>query len=156
MKDMFKRILLSAVAAVIALASLSSCGDPHDIKLQSYNLASLTLNGLRGVDAVLALEIENPSVRIKVSDIGGELRKGDKVIARFNAEPFTLKARSTNTYSLPCTMTLDENVSLMDILSLVSKGVSDDLKVDISATGKHGPVRKTVERKDVPIKSFVK
>lgn len=153
---MLKRIVSAVAALGIVAASAASCGDPHDISLKSYDLASLTLNGLRGVDAILSLEIDNPSVRIDVSEIGGQLRKGDKPIAHFIAEPFTLKARSTQTYTLPCTITLDPGVSLMDVISIVGKGLSDDLKVDISAQGSHGPVHKTVSRSDVPLKSFVK
>lgn len=155
MKCLFKHLVSAFAVCFAAALLLCSCGDPHDIKLESYDITDISLNGLRGVNATLALEINNPSVKLKVSDIEGLVRRDGVVLANFAAEPFTIKRKSTRTYPLECMMNLDKDATLLDLLNTVKNFKTSDITVDISAVVSHGPVKKTVERQGVPIKKFL-
>lgn len=145
--------LLSALVVLTVLPV--SCGDPHDVSLESYDVTSLSLNGLRGVDAVLSLEINNPSVKMKVSNICGAVRRDSVTLASFAAEDFTLKPNCTEVYPLNCTMTLDKGVGLLDILNAVKNFKTSDITVDLSADVSHWPVKRNVVRSGIPVKKLL-
>ena len=155
MKCRFAHIVLRLSALFAALSLSASCGDPHDIKLESYDITSLALNGLRGVDASLALEINNPSVKLKVTDIEGRLCRDTTTIAYFSAEDFVLKRKCTEVYPINCTMNLDKGVTLLDVLNLVKNYKTSDILVDLSANVSHGPVKRSVVRNGIPVKKLI-
>ena len=78
-----------ALAAVLALSF--SCASYKDISVTSCEVASLSPNGLRAVDAVLSVGVHNPTVAFTLSDIAGTVRQGEDVIATFEGGPVSVE-----------------------------------------------------------------
>ena len=148
---------LLKVLALAALLALSvSCARYKDISVTSCEVSSLSPNGLRAVDAVLSVGVHNPTVAFTLSDISGTVREGESVIATFEGGPVSVERKSDQVYDLPCTLTLDESLSLFQVLNLIKKRDFSDFTVDVSGwvTLKNG-LRKKLEFNDVPVSSLL-
>lgn len=152
MSRFFKNMFL---ATVVALAVVS-CGSPKDISLQSYTVEDVSIKGMRSLGFDLALEIDNPSVKITASEIQGVVRQGPRDLITFEAEDITLSAKSTKTYVIPCVATLADGVSVMDIVSAAADRRTSDLKADISFVGKAAGIQKKVEFNDLSVAALIK
>ena len=148
---------LIKVLALAALLALSfSCASYKDISVTSCEVASLSPNGLRAVDAVLSVGVHNPTVAFTLSDIAGTVRQGENVIATCYGGPVSVDRKSDKVYDLPCTLTLDDSLSLFQVLSLIQKRDFSDFTVDVSGwvTLRNG-LRKKLEFNDVPVSSLL-
>ncbi|MBQ7750593.1 MAG: hypothetical protein IJR77_05130 [Bacteroidales bacterium] len=152
-----KRIYLILVMAVLAL-TLSGCSDlrkAKDIKVTSCGVKYVAPTSSRSVDAVLLLGIDNPSVAFTVSDVEGQVRRGEKVLGYFTAGEIELEPRTEATYELPCTAVLAEGVSVLEIFAIAMKRSYDDLAADIILRVKlRNGLGKDLEFKDMNIKGL--
>ncbi len=149
--------IFKAVLSLAALAAFAvSCGNPKDIDIVSYNVTNISVKGLRSAGADLVIEVENPSVRMKVHGIKGIVRQGDTPLATFVADDVVLAAHSTRKYVLPCVVSLDDSFSIMTVLGLLGDISSSDLKLDVSCECRAMGVRKKVERKGVSLSKLIK
>ena len=64
------RLARLLVLAVTLLAA-ASCARFQDIKVNSCSLGSVSLRGFTAADAVLDMEIDNPTMAFTISDIDG-------------------------------------------------------------------------------------
>jgi len=150
----FRNILL-----VLALVlSVSSCAITRikDISLVSTSVKYVVPTSARSMDAMLLLEIDNPSVNFNVSDVTGTLRHGDKALAHFVSGQTSVLGKSHQVYELPCTITLADGVSLMDVLIYASRrnkleGLKMD--VDLRAALKNG-MSKVLEFHEIDLSQF--
>ena len=87
----------------------------------------------------------------------GTVRDGDHVIAYLEGAPVTVEKKSDLVYELPCSVTLDENLSLFQVLSLLKNMDFEGCVVDLSAlvTLKNGR-KKKLEYNDIPVKDLMK
>ena len=148
--------LFKVLALAVLLALSFSCARYKDISVTSCEVVSLSPNGLRAVDAVLSVGVHNPTVAFTLSDIAGTVREGENVIATFEGGPVSVERKSDQEYDLPCTLTLDESLSLFQVLSIIKKRDFSAFTVDVSGwvTLKNG-LRKKLEFNDVPVSSLL-
>lgn len=153
----FKHIGIFLVAAVLAC----SCGmsKVKDISLTSVGVAYIIPTSLRSMDGKLLLGIDNPARSFAVQEISGTVRYGDKPIVNFQTGGIELAAQCEQVYELPCTVTLAEGASLLDVLVIASKQSLDGLKADVDVQGalkKNGVLRAPLKFRDLDLSQFSK
>lgn len=153
----FRHIGIFLVAALLA----SSCGlsKMKEISVTSVGVAYIVPTSSRSVDAKLLLGIDNPARSFAVQEINGLIRYQDKVIAHFVTGPLELEGKTLRDYELPCSIRLDDNSSLLEVLVIASKGSLEGLKADVDIQGalkKNGVLRAPFSFRDLDISQFKK
>ena len=128
-----KKIFLGLILVTTCVAFLSGCSKVKDIKVTSCGLESYSLKGLRSVDAVLAVGIDNPTFGFTITDLSGLVKYNGEDFATYTADSVAVDKKCSKVYDLPCSATLSEGVSLKQILSLASKGTLEGFTTDIEA-----------------------
>lgn len=135
---------------------LSGCSKFKDIKVNSLDIESISPQGMRGLSVVIAAEVDNPAVFISLSEINGCVKHSGKIIGRLTMDPFSLNARSIETYHLKARLGIDEDVSLYDLMMLTDVRTLDECTVDFSVKGTlKGGLSKTIKRTDIPLKELL-
>ena len=144
------------LAVVVMLATLTGCSSYRDIKINSVKVESLSPYGLRGAEVGLAVEIDNPTIQVKLSDIEATVEYSGKVLGNVTLDPFIMKGRTVETYHLKGKVNLDQNLTLADLMFVLNKDFVDNCLVDFNVKGKiRGGLSKTVKRNDVPLKKLI-
>ncbi len=151
----FKHIGIVLVVALLA----GSCGvsKVKQISLSSVGIAYIVPTSLRSMDAKLLLGINNPAMSFAVQEVTGTIRYQEKPLAHFSTGSIELQGKSDQVYELPCTVTLAEGASLLDLLIIASKRSLDGLKADVDIQGalrKNGVLRAPVKFRDLDISNF--
>ena len=149
-KKLVQKLSLALLCAVTLC--LAGCGDIRDLEVTSVQIESITPNGLRGVNVGLAVGIDNPAFQVGLSEIEGSLKLSGKVLGRMTMAPFVLRARSAEIYHLEASLSIEQGVTLMEILSLTDMETLNKCMVDVSvkATLKGG-VSKLLNFNDIPL-----
>lgn len=149
-KKLVQKLSLALLCAVTLC--LTGCGDIRDLEVTSVQIESITPNGLRGVNVGLAVGIDNPAFQVGLSEIEGSLKLSGKVLGRMTMAPFVLRARSAEIYHLEASLSIEQGVTLMEILSLTDMETLNKCMVDVSvkATLKGG-VSKLLNFNDIPL-----
>jgi len=152
-----KGIRWTGLLAILLVAVMTvSCNKFKEIEVTSCELSSVTPKGFRSVDAVLAVGVHNPTVSFTLSDVSGCVRNGELVIATFTGGPVTVAKKSDQVYDLPCTMMLEEGLSLFEILNLVKNKDFEGYVIDVAGTVSLAKgVKKKLEYKDLPISDLL-
>lgn len=147
---------LIVLIVTIMLVTLTGCGKFKDIKVNSVTPVNVTPHGLKGVDVELAVEIDNPAVQIKLSDMVATVNHSGKVIGTVTVDPFTMKGRTVKTYYLMARVNYAQGLSLKDMLSMIDKNFLDKCYVDITVKGKlKGGISKTIIKNNIPLKKLI-
>jgi len=93
---------------------------------------SVSPQGLRSADAVLALGIHNPIAAFTIKGLEGTVRKGEQEFARFSAADLAVDRKCTKVYLVDCNGSLARSVSLMDLLKLASTKDFEGYAIDLS------------------------
>ena len=135
MEKMKGTLLARLLAFSLLLAAAAACGRFQDIRINSCKLASAELRGFSAVDAVLDVEIDNPTMAFTVSDIDGAVVYAQKDTALIiTGGPVDVSRRSVKTYQVPCTATLGPSMDLMKLINAVSARDFTDYDLDIVLT----------------------
>ena len=154
--------LLKHIGIFLAVALLtSSCGVSKikDISLSSVGIAYIVPTSMRSMDGKLLLGINNPSISFAVQEVTGTIRYEEKPIAHFSTGSIELQGKTDQVYELPCTVTLADGASLLDVLVIASKRSLNGLKVDVDIWGglkKNGVIRAPLKFRDLDISKFSK
>lgn len=135
----FKRTIFGIFVALLACAVLSGCSGlskVKDIKVTSCGLESYSLKGLRSVDAVLAVGIDNPTFAFKVMDVSGTVKYNGEDFATYTADTVSVEKKCSKVYDLPCSATLSDGVSLNQLMQIAKKGNLEGFTTDVTATVK--------------------
>ena len=135
----FKRTIFSIFVALLACAVLSGCSGlskVKDIKVTSCGLESYSLKGLRSVDAVLAVGIDNPTFAFKVMDVSGTVKYNGEDFATYTADTVSVEKKCSKVYDLPCSATLSDGVSLKQLMQIAKEGNLEGFTTDVTATVK--------------------
>ena len=148
-------------ACLLALVLLLSCGVSRvkDISITSVGVSYIVPTSTRSLDAKLLLGIDNPAISFAVQEVSGAIRYQDKPLAHFQTGGLELQGKSQQVYELPCTVTLDPDISLLDLLIIASKRSLEGLKADVdvqAALKKNGVLHKPVSFRDLDISQFSK
>ena len=152
-----RHIGIFLVAALLAC----SCGmsKVKEITVTSVGISYIVPTSLRSMDAKLLLGINNPARGLAVQDISGTVRYEEKPIVNFVTGSLELAPKCEQVYALPCTVTLADGASLLDVLVIASKKSLDGLKADITITGalkKDAVLRAPIKIRDLDIAQFSK
>ncbi|MDY6277708.1 MAG: LEA type 2 family protein [Bacteroidales bacterium] len=155
---MRNRRITAILAALVLLLLASGCNYKKlkEIRATSWSLESVALRGLRSLQANLALELENPSMKVTLKDITGVLYYNGEPFIHYTMDPITLSAKSTKTYHCSCILELDPSKSIMDVLASLPGLSSENMTTDISAKAKVKGISKSFAFKSVPVKRFMK
>ena len=124
------------LAAALTLVSLDGCAGLSkikDIRVTSCGVESYSLKGLRSVDAVLVIGIDNPAMAFKVTRLDGILKYQGEDVAFYTADTLSVDQKSCKVYDLPCTATLSEKVTLVQMLQIAGRGSLEGFTTDIEA-----------------------
>jgi len=153
-----KRFLKAAAVFALAAAVLSGCGIARvkDLDVSSVGLKYIVPTSSRSVDAVLLLGIDNPSsLPLKLHNLEGTVRMGSKVLGYVTAGEVEIQKRSDMVYEIPCTATLADGVSILEVVKLYSRGSVDVLRADAVlyvSIGKRAPI--PLRFNDLSVKDF--
>lgn len=141
---------------LLAALALCSCGvsKVRDMSLTSVGIMYIVPTSARSMDAKLELGINNPAMAFAVQEVTGTVRYNDKELAHFMTGPMQLEGKTEQVYELPCTITLAEGASLLDILIVASKGNLKGLKADVdiyAALKKNGVLRAPFRFRDLDL-----
>ena len=147
-------IILVALLAFV-LSSLTGCRKYEQIVVTSGNIESVEMEGLKAVNVVLCLEIDNPAGKVILESAEGTVKHFGKVIGKVTLAPMALMPRRTAEYHVKAHLELAPGLKLKEILSLAAPGKIEEMVVDLSFTGKAGVVaiRKNID--DVPLKKLL-
>ncbi len=151
--DRFLRIFTLLAAAFLAC----SCADRiKDIKLNSCSVSSFIPTSLRSAEGTILLEIDNPSMQFTVSGIEGTLFYRDEELATYTADPVTIKARCTDSYTLNCRAELSPSMPLTKLMGLAAGLDSEYLTTDIRAKAKlKNGISKKLDFNKLPVKALL-
>ena len=138
---------------LVAALALCSCGvsKVRDMSLTSVGIMYIVPTSARSMDAKLELGINNPAMAFAVQEVTGTVRYNDRSEEHTSMQ---LEGKTEQVYELPCTITLAEGASLLDILIVASKGNLKGLKADVdiyAALKKNGVLRAPFRFRDLDL-----
>lgn len=153
MDKRFPRLIVSLL--VVMMLGLSGCAKYKQIRPVSAGIENVMPSGLRSVVLMVAVEIDNPAGQLTLSDLSGVISRSGKVFGRVAIDPFMIKARALEKYHLRAVVTLDEGVSLLEMMTLLKGNVIEECVVDLYAkvSLKNGLSRK-MAYEGLPLKKF--
>lgn len=151
------RIPIIIAAAIILLSATTGCGYKKlkEIKANSWSLESVSLRGLRSLEARLSIELDNPAAKITLDDISGILYHNGEPFVNYTMEPLAVDAKCIKTYQCTCVLELDPSRSLLELLSVLPTLSPENLTTDISAKAKVHGISKSFSFSKVPVKRFI-
>lgn len=120
--------------AVLALCLpvLAGCAGVKDIKVTSCSIMSISPNGLKALDAVLALGIDNPIMAFRIENLSGEIKRSESGFATFSAGDLPVQRKCEKVYPLSCSGSIDRSVSLIDLLKLAASQDFSEFTVNLN------------------------
>lgn len=137
------------------LMTFTGCKSYEQIKVVSGKVESLNMKGLRAVEMVFSVEVENPAGKVVIEDISGIVKHSGKVLGNVMLAPLTLTARTTAEYKVNATVELDKGVNFMYLMNFMDIRKLNECTVDVSAKGKAAGIRIKKEYKDIPVKKLL-
>lgn len=131
-----KRTIVGVLVALLACAIFSGCSGlskVKNIKVTSCGLESYSLKGLRAIDAVLAVGIDNPTFAFEVMDVNGVVKYNGEDFATYTADTIAIDKKCSKVYNLPCTAVLSDGVSLMKLAQIAKNGSLEGFTTDVTA-----------------------
>lgn len=128
-----------------------------DISLTSVGVSYIVPTSIRSMDAKLLLGVNNPAISFAVREVSGTIYYKEKPIVDFITGSMELEGKTEKVYELPCTVTLCEGASLLDILAIAARRSLRDLTADIDVhTGlkKHGAYHAPLKFRKLQLSRF--
>jgi hypothetical protein len=147
-------IILIAMLAFV-LSSLTGCRKYEQITVTSGEVESVEMDGLKAVNVILRLEIDNPAGKVLVESAEGTVKHFGKVIGKITIAPVALLPRRTAEYHVKAHLELASGLKFMEILNLAAPGKLEEMTVDLSFTGKVGGVVVRRNINEVPLKKLL-
>lgn len=149
---MRKTFIKTIAAALTLLAAVSCTSSLKNIAVTDCKLSSVEAVGLHGVDAILAITVNNPAGDILVRDMLGQVKLKGQPVLDIKAEDVQVDRKSEKCYNVPVKGTLSQNLNVFYLLGALSDPDIKALSVDFSANVKmKNGVGTTLSYKDVPL-----
>ena len=153
MKCKSYRIVLALLVTVLCLAG---CKGVKDIRITSVSIESISVRGFRGLDLSLFVGVDNPARQVQISEIDGSLVHSGKVIGKLAMDPFTLAAKTSQTYALKAKVSLAQGAGFKDLMMLTDQQELNNCTVDLNAKAKYGKnAAVPIRLKDIPLKELL-
>lgn len=158
-QDMIKhssKILLTLLAVIfLTLSSCASLKKVKDINITSVGVESYSFSGLRSINAVLAIGIDNPTFAFRVTRLNGILKYKGEDFAFYSADTLHVDSRCVKVYDLPCSATLSDGVNLLKAMQIARDGSLDGFTTDVEAKVKlKSGAGTTLKFKDLDLKKM--
>ncbi|MBO5418499.1 MAG: LEA type 2 family protein [Bacteroidales bacterium] len=153
MMKTIKRLVLLTFAVVLCL---SSCSKYKQIEIESAKMESVRMSGMRGVSADVVIVISNPAGKVKLSNLSADVFQSGKIIGKVAVDPFSIKARSTEEYTLEAELVLDKGISAFEILGMIKNVSKDSITFDITADVKVGGFTRHLKFDGIPMSHIMK
>lgn len=148
------RIILLVLSLAVTALLAGGCAllKAKDISITSVGVKYLVPTSTRSVDAVLKLGVNNPSVPFTAHDLQGLIHQEDKALATLTSPGASVEGKTEKVYELPCTITLADGVSFLDILAIAARrsleGITADIDLPVTLTNGMGT---TLHFKDIEL-----
>lgn len=143
------------IVLLAALSLIQSCSGIKDVRIVSCGVESVSLRGLRSVEANVMLGVDNPSVGMTLSDVRGTVRIGGDEVGTFTVDPVMLNRRSREEYPVTGVFTLSPSVQPLQLVPLLRNADLSKVTADISLKVKiKGGASRRFSLEDVPLSSF--
>ena len=126
------------------------------IAVTSVGIKSVNPTSSRSAEAVLLLEIDNPSLSFTASDVNGTVYYKGKVMGSFTAGTLPVIGRTKQVYELPCTARLAENVSILEIMRIFAGGSYEGVTTDVDTHVNIGKLGKTLKFRNLDVNELMK
>lgn len=151
-----KHILL-LVVAVLLVAGCSPAKKVKDIRLTSWEIREVKPQGFRGLNATIAVGIDNPAMSVTIDRLEGMIHSAEREFARFETTSgVQLAGKSEQVYEVPCTFSLCDGFNVLHVFALMETRNLDDLTVDVVARVRVKGISKTLRYSDISIKDWIK
>ena len=147
--------LITALVLCVVATGCRALRNVDKIAVTSVGIQSVNPTSSRSAEAVLLLEIDNPSLSFTASDINGTLKYKDKVMGTFTAGKLPVIGRTKQVYELPCTARLAENVSVLELMRLVAKRDLEGATADVDVHVELGKLGKTLKFRNMDLKELM-
>lgn len=116
------RILVRLMLVVLAAASVGSCylAKIKDLSINSFGVKYVVPTSTRQLSGVLLLGVDNPSISFTLSELDGVIKVDGRPMVTVTATELPVQKRSVQVYEVPCTITLVDGVSILDVLKVVA------------------------------------
>ena len=153
------KLLRHILIAVAVVLSVASCGvsKVKDMSITSMGISYIVPTSTRSMDAKLLIGINNPARSFAVQEITGTVYYKEKPVAHFVTGSLELEGKTVQEYELPCTVTLDDGASLLDVLVIASKHSLEGLTADLdiqAALKKNGVIRAPYKFRNLELSQF--
>lgn len=151
-----KRLFLF-LALVLPLLCSCKGHSIKDIKVNSVEIVSLTPKGLKDIDAVVRVDVHNPSVAFELTDLVGVAKYKGKEALTVTSDQLIVSGKTDKVYTVPVHGTLAEDFNPFQLLELIGgngdqKFSLDGLTLDLSLRpALRGGIGKKVEIKDISL-----
>ena len=147
------KVFLLVSAAVLML--LPGCSRYKDVRIGTCGIESISPAGLKSVDAVFSVEVDNPVNGIVVSEIEGTVYFDGDDLGFFEAPEVTVPGKATSEVRIGVRATLAGSMNFMQIMAMASTFRPEKLTMDISMRVKvKGGLKKKISLEGVPVGDF--
>ena len=151
-----RRIKLITVLVLCVFATgCRALRNVDKIAVTSVGIQSVNPTSSRSAEAVLLLEIDNPSLSFTASDIFGEVKYKGKQTGSFTAGKLPVIGRTKQVYELPCTARLSEGASVLEVMRIMAKNTYEGVTADVDVHVNVGKLGKTLKFRDLDLNELM-
>ena len=148
--------LITALVLCLLATGCRALRNVDKIAVTSVGIQSVNPTSSRSAEAVLLLEIDNPSLSFTASDINGTIQYKGKQMGSFTAGTLPVIGRTKQVYELPCTARLAENVSVLEIMRLMAQQSLEGATADVDVHVNIGKLGKTLKFRNLDLNELMK
>lgn len=157
-KKVYRIILHFLVLAI--LASSTGCSNLKDLKrirATSAEMSSLRVSGLKALDAVFEVTVDNPAKEFTLSEIEGTIERNGETVGTFQAAPITVPGRAESTVTVKGKLELVPGISPLTIMYIINSSDISDFSASASFKAELGKgISKRFSFKRIPIDDIVR
>jgi len=157
-KLMKKKLSILIVTILSVLPMLTGCTSFSEIKIKSFEIVSVTPRGTTGLDALVKVEVDNPSMSFELTDLVGTLKLEGHPCLSITADQLIVAGKTVKIYSVPLQGRLSEGFNPFQLLRIINGYSLDFDKLTVDVSGKaslRGGVGKKLEFKDIKIGEYL-
>lgn len=148
------KLFILLLAAMLA----GSCGirKYKDIKITSFAVESFTPTGLKSLDAVVEVGVDNPAPAFNIMNLEAEIYRDSVHLAHLSAENVAVEGRCDRLYKIPVSGQVDPAVTLLNLMLLAKDFRSEEYSVSIKAKAMIAGIGKDLAFDDIPLERLLK
>ena len=137
---------------LLAVIASGGCCKYKDIKVTSYDVASVTPKGLKAADLSLDLGLDNPAMGFKLTRMEVQVYRNGVSLGTVYADPVRVRPRTVAVYRVDGHVELGPAVSLFQLASWLSHFKAEEYTVDVKARVKlRSGIAKMLDMEDVSL-----